>query len=169
MLNIESHRNENKVENISLVKDVVLNLCDDEIPKHQLELLNLGPKFVPNIKSIPWMDVIAKTESSALKLEYSNKVEKAQTLRKDVLRLLKMNTACRDNIKKEHRNAIQQIKSDDTISIYPFDKGSGFVRIRTEEAILKIREQIGPTKILNSDPTPSITQTVKNILKGESI
>ena len=76
-----------------------------------------------------------------------------------------MNTACRDNIRKEHRDAIKEIKSDENISIYSFDKGSGFVRIRTEEAIMKIREQIGPTKILNSDPTHSITQTVKNILK----
>ena len=68
------------------VKDEVINLCDDEIKDSHL---SLGPKFVPNSKTIPWMDIVSTTESTALKLEYSNKITEAQNIRKDILRIMK--------------------------------------------------------------------------------
>ena len=34
--------------NTSLLKPVVLNVTNQEIPQHHLELLNLGPKLVPS-------------------------------------------------------------------------------------------------------------------------
>ena len=39
------------------------------------------------------------------------------------------------------------MKHDKNISIYPFDKGTGFVVIKEEDAIQKIEEQIGKSKI----------------------
>ena len=44
------------------VKDPFLNLVDDEVPNNHKELLSLGPKFVPNMKKIPIMDIITTTE-----------------------------------------------------------------------------------------------------------
>ena len=78
------------VQETSHVKNPVLNLRDDEVPAHHQELLNLGLNFVPNVQTIPHMDIITVAECSSLKLEYSNKVREAQTCRKDVLRVLKM-------------------------------------------------------------------------------
>ena len=146
------------------VKPGVINLCDDEIKDTQRDVLNLGPKFVPRQKEIPFMDIVAKTESAALKLEYSKKTEEAQDLRKNVLRAIKLNKTCRDNLTKDQRAAMTEIKKDENISIYSFDKGSGFVRIKTEDALAKIREQVGETKILDHDPTPTFARNIRNVL-----
>ena len=45
---------------------------------------------------------------------------------------------------------------DKNISIYPFDKGTGFVVIKEKDAIQKIEEQIGKSKIIDYDPTPTL-------------
>ena len=153
-------------ESNTYMKDAVLNLAPDEIPEHHKELLNLGPKFVPNVTKIPYMDIVSTTESSALKLEYNEKVCEAQTLRKEVLRVLKMAKPIRDNLTQSQRNAIKEIKEDTVNSIYPFDKGSGLVRIRTEDAIQKIREQIGDTEIIQYDPTDNFARDIRNELSA---
>ena len=48
------------------MKVPVLNLASNEIPDHHMELLMLGPKFVPHEKRIPYMDIVSTTETSAL-------------------------------------------------------------------------------------------------------
>lgn len=48
--------------------------------------------------------------------------------------------------------------------IYPYDKGSGFVRIPKEEADLRIKEQLTNTKIISEDPTPTILRKVQRTL-----
>ena len=148
------------------VKNPVLNLLDDEVPQHHQELLSLGPKFVPNVKRIPHMDIVTVAECSSLKLEFGNKMREAQTLRKDVLRVLKMAKPVKDNLTKEQRKAIDEIKKDDKVSIYPFDKGAGLVRISTEAATEKIREQLGNTKILERDPTDGFVTKIQKRLSG---
>ena len=44
----------------------------------------------------------------------------------------------------------------ESLSIYPFDKGTGFVVIKEEDAIQKIEEQIGKSKVIHYDPTPTL-------------
>ncbi|XP_065658394.1 uncharacterized protein LOC136082910 [Hydra vulgaris] len=145
-------------------KDAVLNLCDTDISISHNDFLNLGPNFVPSLKSIPYMDIITTTESSALKLEYNNKVENAQNLRKNVLRILKTEKKINNNLTKEQRISFREIKNDETIAIYPFGKGTGFVRIEHSKALEKIREQIGPTKIISEDPTASYAAKIRRFL-----
>ena len=141
-----------------------MNLAPDEIPEKHKELLNLGPKFVPHTKKIPFMDIVSTTESSALKLEYSNKVCEAQILRKDVLRVLKMSKPVDDNLTKEQRIALKEIKENNEISIYPYDKGTGLVRIKTTEGLEKIRKQIGDTEIIDTDPTDNFSRDIRKEL-----
>ena len=69
-----------------------------------------------------------------------------------------------DNMTREQRIAIKEIKNDNTIDIYPFDKGAGLVRIKREDAIRKIREQIGNTKIIDEDPTQTFATKIRTIL-----
>ena len=59
---------------------------------------------------------------------------------------------------------MKEIKEDPTISIYPFDKGTGLVRIKTEDAIRKIREQIGDTEIVERDPTDTFAKDIRTAL-----
>ncbi|XP_065662793.1 uncharacterized protein LOC136085418 [Hydra vulgaris] len=149
-------KNKQKIKNGKLTthtKNAVLNLCNTEIPNNQNDLLNLGPNFVPSLKHIPYMDTIATTESFTLKLEYNNKIENAQGLRKNVLKELKMGKKISQNLTREQRKALKEIKENKLVDIYPFDKGNGFVRIEHEKALEKIRDQIGQTKVLSEDPT----------------
>ena len=146
------------------VKNAVLDLTQLQLPDHQRSLLELGPNFVPTVTRIPFIDIVSTSECSALKLEYNNKTELAQTLRKDVLRALKTSKTPTDNLSICQRKALKEIRKDVDVAIYPFDKGSGLVRINTEDANNKILEQIGNTKIIDDDPTPSFATKVRNTL-----
>ena len=57
----------------SLIKPAILNLTKEQIQKHYESLLNLGPKFVPTDKSLPFMDIITSTQSCALDMEHNHK------------------------------------------------------------------------------------------------
>ncbi|XP_065640485.1 uncharacterized protein LOC136073060 [Hydra vulgaris] len=107
------------------------------------------------------MDIITATESSALKLEYNNKIENAQDLRKNVLRELKTGKKLNNNLTKEQWKAYREIKEEKNVDIYPFDKGTCFVRIEHSKALEKIREQIGPTKIVSEDPTANYAAKIR--------
>ena len=171
-LKLECDKNKNQRRLCSdvcspVVKPAVLNLCGDILPKNQKDLLNLGPNFVPIYKQIPYMDIITAAESTALKMVYENSENdrKAQKLRQDTLRALKMSRLPKPNINYEQRQAIKELNSDKNISVYPFDKGTGFVRLPKALADQKIREQIGNTTIVNEDPTPKITRKVQTMLR----
>ena len=147
------------------LKNVTLNLCDSEIPEHHKEVLELGPKFVPTFNKIPYLDIISTTEATALKLKYDKKEITSEKLRQDVLRTIKMTKQHKSNLKPLQWKAINEMKNDDNIKIYPFDKGSGFVRISKQNALDKIKEQISHTKIIDEDPTSKITRKVQNTLR----
>ena len=61
-----------------IMKEGVINLIGKELGKNKMQLLNLGPKFVPtnNIKP-PYMDIIQTTEICVLELENDGYLEKA--------------------------------------------------------------------------------------------
>ncbi|XP_065662724.1 uncharacterized protein LOC136085352 [Hydra vulgaris] len=100
-----------KAETPSFLKDVVLNLCETEIPENHRNLLELGPKFVPTIQNIPYLDIISVTESTALKLEYSNKIESSQDLRRNVLRQLKMLKPQKNKLQTKLKNSSTSVKT----------------------------------------------------------
>ena len=61
-----------------IMKERVINLIGKELDENKMQLLNLGPKFVPtnNIKP-PYMDIIQTTEICVLELENDGYLEKA--------------------------------------------------------------------------------------------
>ena len=72
----------------SLIKPAILNLTNEEIPKHYESLLNLGPKFVPTNKNLPFMDIITSAESCALDMEQNHKENEAETLRQYIVLII---------------------------------------------------------------------------------
>ena len=148
------------------IKTTTLNLCDDAIPEHHRELLDLGPKFVPIRPNIPYMDIISKTESTALKIKYDKKEETtSMKLRQDVLRDMKMAKPPKHNLTINQRKALKELKADENIDIYPYDKGAGLVRIKRPDAIAKIEEQIGNTEVITKDPTPTLARKFQATLR----
>ena len=88
----------------------------------------------------------------ALSLEKEGKHVTAEQLRQDVIKLLSTAKKPKHNLDRKQRNAIKRMKENDEIDIYPYDKGSGFVRIKREDAIQKIENEIGETILLTKDP-----------------
>ena len=75
-LQVKSERKEIRPKEF-IVKDPVLNLVPSEIPQAQMDILKLGPKFVPAMTQIPYMDIVCTTEVSAQKIrmhKYYDKV-----------------------------------------------------------------------------------------------
>ena len=54
---------------MNIRQKVNLNLTPNDIPSSQLDLLNLGPKFVPALKNVPVLDIVTSTEQAALRIE----------------------------------------------------------------------------------------------------
>ena len=54
------------------------------------------------------------------------------------------------------RNAIREITNNTKFKVYPFDKGSGFVIMKEEEAIKGTEEPIGKLKIIHYDPISTL-------------
>ena len=150
----------------SFLKSAVLNLTNDELPEHHKSLLNLGPKFVPSTKKIPYMDIITSTELCASNLERQDQRAESESLRQEVSDILlkNFNIKTTDNLTKNERIAIKEIKNNTDIKIYPFDKENGFTIINDADAISKIEEQLGKANVINYDPTQSFTRKIQNLL-----
>ena len=61
-------------------------------------------------------------------------------MRKNVLRELKMGKKISQSLTREKRKALKEIKKNNLVYIYPFEKGNGFVRIEHDKVLEKIRE-----------------------------
>ena len=86
-----SSKRNNQQITTTYVKPSIINLTDIALTDYQTSLLNLGPKFVPTKKRIPFMEIITATESVALNLEYHNKEADGQSLRQNVCHILNKN------------------------------------------------------------------------------
>ena len=78
-----SKRNNQQITD-TYVKPSTINLTDIALTDQQTSLLNLGPKFVPTEKRIPFREIITAMESVALNLEYHNKEADPESLRQNV-------------------------------------------------------------------------------------
>ena len=85
------------------------------------------------------MDIISATEACALDLENSSKGSDSEFLHQKVSHILNKNLyiKLRDNLSKPQRKALVQMKNNKDTTIYPFDKGSGFVILPEKNAMQK--------------------------------
>ena len=143
----------------SIVKDSIVNLTGEEIDENKIKFLNLGPKFVPTEnRKRPCIDIIQTTEICALDLEREAKSSIAESLRQNISGIITkdLKKKHKDNLSFDERKALTEMKHDKNISIYPFDKETGFVVIKKKDAIQKIEEQITKSKIIDHDPAPTL-------------
>ena len=106
-----SKRNNQQITTTYL-KPSIINLTDIALTDHQTSLSNLGPKFVPTEKKIPFMEIITTTESVSLNLKYHNKEADAESLRQNVCLILnkKRSIKIKDSLLKEQRKALKEIR-----------------------------------------------------------
>ena len=98
------------------------------------------------------------TEICALDLEREREFSIAESLRQNISRIITkdLKKKHKNNLSFAERKTLTEMKHDKNINIYPFDKGTGFVVIKEEDGIQKIKEQIGKSKIIDHDPTPTL-------------
>lgn len=53
-------------------------------------------------------------------------------------------------------DALKSLKTNNDIDVYPYDKGSGFVLLKKEDAMSKIADQLGEAKKITKDPTKTL-------------
>ena len=112
------------------------------------------------------MDIISAAETWALDLENTSKEIDAKFLRQKVSHIRNKNLyiKLRDNLSKPQRKAFVQMKNNKDTTIYPFDKGSGFVVLPEKNAMQIIEEQLGKAKIAENDPTLKFINKIQKIL-----
>ena len=66
---------------------------------------------------------------------------------------------------KTQGTALKQLKNDQQMKVYPFDKGIGFALLNDIDSISKIEEQLGKSKIIDCDPTNLLTEKFQTHLR----
>ena len=106
-----------------LLKTAVLNLTEQEVNPSTINLLNLGPKYVPTPTTIPFMDIVTSTECAALQLDRDSNQRAAESMRQDVSKIMSkfLNTKPRSNLTIDQRQALKNLKTCEDTAVYPFD------------------------------------------------
>ena len=153
---VKTNTNDERIQ--KFIKTTVLNLTKKPVKLQHTELLQLGPKFVPTPKSIPFMDIITSTESAAIDLDNSAMHHESEDLRHQVSNTLSkfINVRMPSNLTKLQRQALKELREDKEMVVYPFDKGAGFALLTKADALSKISEQLGEAKKIDSDPTKTL-------------
>jgi len=70
------------------------------------------------------------------------------------------------NLTKQQGLALKELKSNNNdIAVYPFDKGSGLVLMKKDEALQKLKEQVGETKVVKRDPTSAFATEIQKTVR----
>nr|XP_047124319.1 uncharacterized protein LOC105844437 [Hydra vulgaris] len=84
---------------------------------------------------------------------------KAESLRQNCSNILtnSLKLRLKDNLSKQQRISIRKLKMNSDIKIYSFDKGTVFALLYQRDASLKLEETIKNSRIIDHDPTPTLT------------
>ena len=142
----------------------VVNLTDRSLSKPQEDVLRLGLNFAPAPTKLPVVDTIAAVEEGARQLSE----EDAEDLRGRVCGILRHAKPPKDNLTKEQRKALKELRSLEDEVILPADKGNATVRITREDYDRKMRGMLDTAtyKRLKKDPTATQEGKLSQRLKG---
>lgn len=141
----------------------VRNISSKELTDAENSILSKGMNFSPTPTSIPMKELIAATEHGIKDLCEGE----ATLVRSDVLRVLKKSKVPQPNITREEKEALNSLKTDDSIIVLPADKGRSTVVMDKDQYTEKMNELLskGDTyKVIKKDPTQSLERKIgKNI------
>ena len=156
-----SRKKQSHIQNKHL-KPSVLNLVKKQLPESHQALLNLGPKFVPVVRTVPHFDIITNVEIAVQQLSRNENKPgyDGEQIRDRVANILSknINFKPKNNLTPEQRSALKELKSSEEIKVVPYDKGSGFAVMTKDDMMLKMKEQIPTSKIITKDPTNSLVK-----------
>ena len=135
-----------------------------ELNENHITVLQKGLAFTPPHKP-PVIDLIVAVESGARQLGLQS--DAASSLRSSAARILANPKILPPNITCTERQAIKDLRDDDTISIHPADKGRATVVMDKVEYHQKMETLVGNTNTyeeLAADPTQHHRATISAAL-----
>ena len=139
----QSNNNNNQPEGGLDNSKWVINLSKTKLTKAQESLLAKGPNFAISPVNIPNMDYITAVESVCPKL----KEEDAMELRADINSLLRKAKVPKDNLTKQERIGLSQLKKDKDTIILTVDKGVAMVVMDRKDYNNKAQELLKQSSI----------------------
>ena len=147
------------------MKRWVINQSKTELTKDQEKLLGHGLGFAMTPDKIPYEDYIVLTEEATTKI----KDPVAQDLlRNEAMGLLRAAKPMKQNLTKGERQALKELKANDSLIILPADKGKATVVMDKEEYEKKMQDMLSDQKTyreLKSDPTEKYRKKLISTLK----
>ena len=140
----------------------VVNLSSRSLSDAEKTLLKKGLNFAVTPGNIPATEIIAKVEAAVRQLD----AEQADTVRRAVNGILQQAEPPEPNITKEMRDALKNLKEDESIMVLPADKGRASVLMDTDTYRAKMSTLIenGPYQLLNKDPTDRLIRKLSEKL-----
>ena len=119
--------------------EAIVNISNRQLTTPEKLVLNKGLNFATAIKRIPYLDLIASIEDAALKIPKA----RADELRWKVRQALEKSKPPKPNISKTERQALKLLQDDNSIIIFPADKGNTTVVMDRVEYSNKLADLIG--------------------------
>ena len=141
----------------------VHNLSSTPLTDTQMKVLSTGPNFAILLRNPPVGKYIASIENACTKLK-SGKVDELRGEIKTILKKIKTPT---NNITREEKKALVELRRDNNKTILTVDKGVSLVVMNREDYQKKALELLDqPTyKTLSADPTNKYKNKLISLLK----
>ena len=142
-----------------------MNLSSRSLTVSERSVLMKGLNFSVTPSKIPVADIIAATEHACSQLKDKSQ---AESLRSEVVKIVRKSKPPRSNISKAEREAIRSLAKDDSVVILPADKGRTTVILDKQDYQNKVNTLLDDTNTyekLTSDPTRSIKNKLNQILR----
>ncbi|XP_072047082.1 uncharacterized protein [Amphiura filiformis] len=145
------------------LKKWVVNLSKYKLTQPQKSVLAKGLNFAPSPAVLPHEEYIVATELACRKLPSSE----AAVLRSEMAGVLRSAKIPKQNITKEERQAIHELRKEKSIIVLPADKGKATVVMQADEYDQKLQGMLSDEKtyeLLDRDPTPRYKRQLVGIL-----
>ncbi|PNF41399.1 hypothetical protein B7P43_G14428 [Cryptotermes secundus] len=144
-------------------KKTVVNLSGVPLEEAAYSALSKGLNFAVAPSSIPVKDILCGVEKAVMVLPE----ETAEEIRQETVRILKGSNKPKDNLTGAERRALRALKSNETLTVLPADKGNAAVVLATSDYNQKIAALLEDKtyRKLKKDPTDSIERKTLLLLK----
>ena len=151
----------NKQREKEMKEKWIYNISSKILNQHHISVLQKGLAFTPTPNKPPTLDLIVAVETGARQLGLNS--DAASSLRSSAAKILANTKIPPPNITREERQAIKDLKNDDSISVLPADKGRATVVMDKEEYHRKMETLVDNADTyekLNADPTQHHRETI---------
>ncbi|XP_072043129.1 uncharacterized protein [Amphiura filiformis] len=145
------------------LKKWVVNLSKYKLSRAQNNVLAKGLDYAVSPTNVCSNEFVIATELACKKLTHPEAIQ----LRAKVTSALKSSKPPKSNLSKDERQAVKDLKKEDSIIILPADKGRATVILDKDEYNEKVNNLLGDTKTyeeLSSDPTQKYKRKLVAIL-----